>query len=60
MGGATVGRFGDIILLVLVVLIILSPLLWLLGVPLLHVVGVTMYWVILWLLASTIGRKYEH
>lgn len=55
------GRFGDIILLILVVLIVLSPLLWLLGgLPLIKVAGVTAYWAVIWLLAATIGRKYGH
>lgn len=54
------GRFGDIILLILVLLIILSPVLWLLGFPLDKVAVLTGYWIILWLLTATIGRRYEH
>jgi hypothetical protein len=51
-------RFGDYFLLVLALLVAGSPFFWLAGVPLGKVAAVTSYWLVLWLLAAGVGRKY--
>ncbi len=51
-------RYGGYVLLVLVLLIVLSPCAWWLGLPLAKVLAADAFWGTLWLVAAAIGRKY--
>jgi hypothetical protein len=53
-------RFPEIILGLLAVLIICSPFLLIWGVPLIQVIGMDVFWGIIWFVIAMVGRRYEH
>ncbi len=53
-------RYPEIILALLMVLIIGSPFLLLLDVPLLQIIGMDVFWGVIWVVIAMVGRRYEH
>jgi hypothetical protein len=50
-------RPADIALALLTALIILSPVAWVLGAPLIRVAPTMTFWVVLWLVVAALGRQ---